>query len=69
MDIQDFLVVIAGSVVANALCLIFIYALWRATQHEKRHGDLSSLPWPVLLAGIAAPLAGGAAIWFGVIHP
>jgi hypothetical protein len=66
MEILMFLGVLGAVIAGNALTLLYIYALWRATKEEREHGDLFRLPFSLLLAGMAGPLVGGLSILYAV---
>lgn len=66
MEADLFVGTLGAVILGNALTLIYVYALWRASKHERERGSLDGLPFYVLFAGILGPVIGGVSILYAV---
>lgn len=49
---DNFAEIMAASIAANFVCLMFGYAIWCGSKLEKQGRPLSDLPWYLIFAGL-----------------
>lgn len=63
MEFATFWATVGANILANALTLLYLFAIAKGARSEREHGDWRDVPPLVIFMGLLGPIVGAACIY------